>query len=58
MPAKGKRRPCCFDRPGMYRDNLNCPLAADGDTQESLRRWFSPKFARFGRKFGMAAGIV
>lgn len=25
MLAKGKRRPCCFDRSGMYSKSLNCP---------------------------------
>jgi hypothetical protein len=28
MLAKGKRRPCCFDRSGMYDKSLNCPVAA------------------------------
>ena len=27
MLAKGKRRPCCFDRSGMYAKNLSCPVA-------------------------------
>jgi len=25
MLAKGKRRPCCFDRSGMYDKSLSCP---------------------------------
>ena len=25
--AKGKRRPCCFDRSGMYAKSLSCPIA-------------------------------
>jgi len=25
--AKGKRRPCCFDRSGMYSKSLKCPEA-------------------------------
>lgn len=29
MFAKGKRRPCCFDRSGMYSKSLNCPVADD-----------------------------
>ena len=29
MLAKGKRRPCCFDRSGMYAKSLSCP-EADG----------------------------
>ncbi len=29
MLAKGKRRPCCFDRSGMYSNSLNCPVADD-----------------------------
>ena len=28
MLAKGKRRPCCFDRSGMYAKSLSCPVAA------------------------------
>lgn|GEM_PF-784929 len=27
MLAKGKRRPCCFDRSGMYSGSLSCPEA-------------------------------
>jgi len=27
MLAKGKRRPCCFDRSGMYGKSLRCPVA-------------------------------
>ena len=27
MLAKGKRRPCCFDRSGMYSGSLGCPVA-------------------------------
>ncbi len=26
MLAKGKRRPCCFDRSGMYGKGLGCPV--------------------------------
>lgn len=26
MLAKGKRRPCCFDRSGMYSKSLACPV--------------------------------
>ena len=29
MLAKGKRRPCCFDRSGMYAKNISCPVADD-----------------------------
>ena len=29
MLAKGKRRPCCFDRSGMYAKSLRCPVADD-----------------------------
>lgn len=29
MLAKGKRRPCCFDRSGMYSKSLSCPVADD-----------------------------
>ncbi|MCA9289950.1 MAG: DUF1905 domain-containing protein [Phycisphaerales bacterium] len=31
MLDKGKRRPCCFDRSGMYGRNLSCPVAADDE---------------------------
>ena len=27
--AKGNRRPCCFDRSGMYAKSLSCPVADD-----------------------------
>jgi uncharacterized protein YdeI (YjbR/CyaY-like superfamily) len=27
MLAQGKRRPCCFDRSGMYGNSLACPVA-------------------------------
>ncbi len=30
MLAKGKRRPCCFDRSGMYDKSLSCPVADEG----------------------------
>ncbi|MFZ2873742.1 MAG: YdeI/OmpD-associated family protein [Phycisphaerales bacterium] len=29
MLAKGKRRPCCFDRSGMYSGSLSCPVAEE-----------------------------
>jgi hypothetical protein len=29
MLTKGKRRPCCFDRSGMYDKSLRCPVADD-----------------------------
>lgn len=29
MLAKGKRRPCCFDRSGMFDKSLSCPVAED-----------------------------
>jgi Domain of unknown function (DUF1905)/Bacteriocin-protection, YdeI or OmpD-Associated len=29
MLANGKRRPCCFDRSGIYAKNLSCPIADD-----------------------------
>ena len=29
MLAAGKRRPCCFDRSGMYDKSLSCPVADD-----------------------------
>jgi hypothetical protein len=27
MLANGKRRPCCFDRSGLYSKSLSCPVA-------------------------------
>jgi uncharacterized protein YdeI (YjbR/CyaY-like superfamily) len=27
--ANGKRRPCCFDRSGMFDKSLSCPVADD-----------------------------
>jgi hypothetical protein len=27
--SKGDRRPCCFDRSGMYSKSLSCPLAEE-----------------------------
>ena len=36
MLAKGKRRPCCFDRSGMYGKSLSCPVA--DDTSSDTRR--------------------
>jgi len=32
MLAKGKRRPCCFDRSGMYGKSMSCP-AAEGNVK-------------------------
>ena len=29
MLIAGKRRPCCFDRSGMYSKSLSCPVADD-----------------------------
>jgi hypothetical protein len=29
MLAKGKRRPCCFDRSGMFDKSVSCPVADD-----------------------------
>lgn len=29
MLANGKRRPCCFDRSGMYDKSLSCPMAVN-----------------------------
>jgi hypothetical protein len=36
MLAKGKRRPCCFDRSGMFARNLTCPVA--DETSSDTRR--------------------
>lgn len=35
MLAKGKRRPCCFDRSGMYDKSLSCPVADDSFSDPS-----------------------
>jgi hypothetical protein len=35
MLANGKRRPCCFDRSGMYSKSLSCPV--DDDTSSDTR---------------------
>jgi hypothetical protein len=32
MLTKGKRRPCCFDRSGMYAKSLSCPVADDSSS--------------------------
>jgi hypothetical protein len=32
MLTKGKRRPCCFDRSGMYAKSLSCPVADETST--------------------------
>lgn len=29
MLAKGKRRPCCFDRSGKFDGSMSCPVADD-----------------------------
>jgi hypothetical protein len=36
MLAAGKRRPCCFDRSGMYSKSLSCPVA--DETSSGTRR--------------------
>jgi hypothetical protein len=38
MLAKGKRRPCCFDRSGLYSKSLNCPVADDDASDTLLTR--------------------
>ncbi len=35
MLAKGKRRPCCFDRSGMYAKSMSCPVADDTPSDTS-----------------------
>lgn len=35
MLAKGKRRPCCFDRSGMYGKSLTCPTPLVADESSS-----------------------
>lgn len=36
MLTNGKRRPCCFDRSGLYSKSLNCPVADDKLSSRSL----------------------
>ena len=36
MLANGKRRPCCFDRSGMYAKSLSCPVA-DHTSKDTTR---------------------
>lgn len=36
--AKGKRRPCCFDRSGMYDKSLSCPVADDAPISRATQR--------------------
>lgn len=38
MLAKGKRRPCCFDRSGMYGKSMSCPTPAAARRPVALRR--------------------
>lgn len=35
MLAKGKRRPCCFDRSGMYSKSLSCPVADESSSDKT-----------------------
>jgi len=38
MLAKGKRRPCCFDRSGMYDKSLSCPAPHPDDERGGAGR--------------------
>ncbi len=38
MLAKGKRRPCCFDRSGLYSKSLSCPVADDDPSAAQAER--------------------
>jgi hypothetical protein len=38
MLAKGKRRPCCFDRSGMYSKSLSCPIAEETSNEARQTR--------------------
>ncbi len=38
MLAKGKRRPCCFDRSGMYSKSLSCPVAEETSIEAAKHR--------------------
>ncbi len=37
MLSKGKRRPCCFDRSGLYSKSLSCPVANDKSTDTCVQ---------------------
>jgi hypothetical protein len=37
MLANGKRRPCCFDRSGLYSKSFTCPVA-DDQASDALRK--------------------
>jgi len=41
MLAKGKRRPCCFDRSGMYSKSLSCPVAEEMSSEARQTRMAS-----------------
>jgi hypothetical protein len=41
MLAKGKRRPCCFDRSGLYSKSLSCPVA-DNEPFDTLPKIENP----------------
>jgi hypothetical protein len=43
MLAAGKRRPCCFDRSGMYSNSLSCPVADDKSSDTRRQRGSRPK---------------
>lgn len=38
MLAKGKRRPCCFDRSGMFSGSLGCPAVDEAPPRRSSPR--------------------
>ena len=38
MLAKGKRRPCCFDRSGKYSKSLSCPVAEETSSEARQTR--------------------
>ena len=46
MLTKGKRRPCCFDRSGMYAKSLGCPVA---DVTSSWREELNSQIPPEGR---------
>lgn len=48
MLAKGKRRPCCFDRSGMFDKSLSCPVAEEVAPRARGRgaRWSGSEGAR------------
>jgi len=48
MLAKGKRRPCCFDRSGMYAKSIRCPVPEGAPAGRRVSAARGPGAARRG----------